>query len=490
MSNLQSGQFLTEAIHIVNQEGESLDISGIIKNFSLYESIYKKFSTAEISFIDGLNILKNYRFTGQEFIRISIKQREGTTDDELSSKEFSIDKTFRIFKAGYVERPKEMVQTYVLNLCDPRMFYATRTRISRTLRGAYSDMLGEVLMNDCHIRKDEFDQWEDSIPPNQQFIMPNWTVSKFIDFVCNNANIGPQASYKNGMFFFQTLNGGFRFKSIDTMCGEEFPIPFTYKPVNAHPTDDLDINAPGGLNSQIMQVSKPQLFDSLQGTIGGAYASSAKVYDPVKKIEEDVLYDMEETFGRSPLHVSGFPMTRTGKMLAQEQERVLTTDNMIDAFTSPAVTELDVDLPPNKSKDAVVIYDYTTNHDFDDSADITTDSVFQGQTFKTNARLERRALLEILQQHRIKITIPLRTDISVGTIVKLNIPEPESQADPSSSTKDTVNDNRYLITDMKITGSPLTKSGIINLECVKESYAKDISKATPLKTASGGSEFK
>ena len=96
MSSYKAGEFQTEALHIVNQEGESLDLSGIAISFRLYEDIEKKFVTGDVSMADGLNLLKNFRFTGQEFIRIAINQREGTCDDEFSDKKFSIDKTFRV----------------------------------------------------------------------------------------------------------------------------------------------------------------------------------------------------------------------------------------------------------------------------------------------------------------------------------------------------------------------------------------------------------
>jgi hypothetical protein len=221
--------------------------------------------------------------------------------------------------------------------------------------------------------------------------------------------------------------------------------------------------------------------------MGGAYASSAKVYDPIRKLEEDINYDMEETFARSKLHVSGYPMTRTSKMLQNNQERMLSTNNMQDKNVSPTVNEIGVDLPPNKSNTAVVVYDYTTNHDFDDSKDISTNSPFSGTTFKTNGLLERRALLEIFQQHRITVTIPLRTDLSVGTVIDLNIPEPELY-DDSSSPKDKINDHRYLIINLCVNANPIQRSGTLDLECVKESYAKDISKATPLADASRGEE--
>ena len=39
---------------------------------------------------------------------------------------------------------------------------------------------------------------------------------------------------------------------------------------------------------------------------------------------------------------------------------------------------------------------------------------------------------------------------------------------------------RYLITDLSIDGNPASKTGIINLECVKESYAQKIESAKPL----------
>ena len=39
---------------------------------------------------------------------------------------------------------------------------------------------------------------------------------------------------------------------------------------------------------------------------------------------------------------------------------------------------------------------------------------------------------------------------------------------------DKINDNRYLITDLAIHADPLGGEGVLDLECVKESYAKDI----------------
>jgi hypothetical protein len=62
-------------------------------------------------------------------------------------------------------------------------------------------------------------------------------------------------------------------------------------------------------------------------------------------------------------------------------------------------------------------------------------------------------------------------------IIKLQIPTPEVPGEGSKSDK--VNDDRYLITDLALNGDPTKKQGLLQLECVKESYAKKIEDAKP-----------
>ena len=93
-ANYVAGEFKIESFTLINQYQESLDIQSLVSNFKIYESIFSKFLTGEISLVDGLNLPKNFRMTGQEYLRISIRQKEGI--DEEADKEFSIDKTFRI----------------------------------------------------------------------------------------------------------------------------------------------------------------------------------------------------------------------------------------------------------------------------------------------------------------------------------------------------------------------------------------------------------
>jgi hypothetical protein len=481
--NRAGGVFTLDAINLVNQEGESVDIQNLVLNFRLYESIYNKFVTGDIHMIDGLDLLKNFKITGEEYIRIALKQIEGMQEEAPT--EFTIDRNFKVYKISAVNRIDQSTQSYVLKVCDPRMFTARNTRVSRVMRGSYDKMLQNVLINEGHMAIDEFVHWEDTKPENQQMVIPYWTIDKFIDFCVNNSDKGleDKAVYRNGMFFYETLNGGFCFKSIDEMFQQEFPLKFSYGSRQAdEDTADVDANASGGVNTVIEAIEVPQRADTLQGMVGGAYASTQITYDPIRKVEEIDLYSIDDLFKRNAdNHLSGHPMIRTGAIGEKEYfEKVLTTGNVLDSEVSPPVTEIDVDTNLGNKYDSLKINDTKMVHSFDNATQLDTDESFKGWSAKVDTgKLERRAMLEILQQNRIIITIPLRTDLSVGTIIQLDIPPPQSSTG-GVDISDKMNDNRYLITDICIHAVPSDKVGKLYVECVKESYAKKISDHTPL----------
>jgi hypothetical protein len=498
-----NNDFTLNAIHLVNQDGKSVDIGSLVQGFRLYESIYTKFVTADITLLDAVNLLKHYALTGQEFVRISFMH--GNTEDN-SEEVPIIDKTFRVYKVINITRIKETVQAYQLKLCEPQMVNSKTTRIEKVYRGSHSKMLNDVITKEMVVKDQEIEHWEDSEYDNHQFVAPRtMSANKFIDYITSIAGKGKSSSFKNPFFFYQTLMGGFNFKSLDNMVSgnlekttfesqssssasasvpkgkvtesnsmREFP-KLIFKPSTG--ADD----AP--LRTQIQSVSIPQKFDTLGGTIGGAYSSYQFSYDPISKIDMEDYYDMEETYGRAEKsHVSGKPMIRTERMLVEGggQELGLTTENSTsgDKFEAPPVLTKNINnmLAPNRQMTGCVITDYSFKHGFDNSDKYDTDEVFRSGEVLGNSTLERRAMMEILQQNRIKITIPIRSDLQVGQVIELAIPEPEIM-DEGSNTKDKINDNRYLLTDMMILGQPAEKLGHCNLELVKESYAKDTTKA-------------
>lgn len=472
--------FTVKACHIVNQEGMSNNIAGITVGFHIYESIKNKFLTADMIIVDGVNILKSFRFTGQEYVRLSIAH--GAVTDINPGP--TIDLNFRVYKMVNVIKANEFTQTYKLLLCDPTMFIGATTRISRVYRGSYSDMLFKLLNTDMSVPTKSIGHWEKTESDNNQFVCPNWKANTLINHFTETADKGNNSAWRKGMYFYQTMVDGFNFKSFDQMCsGEKSPLDdapleahtvkkFTYKPSSAQGEEQH--------RNQIFRVKRPQIFDTLLGTSAGTYASRLKTYDSVRKLESDEYFDIEETMGRNQNHVSVHPIIRTESMLSQSDghERAFTTGDVTgDDFPPVIDVPHQMQLAPNKQQDNLVIYDFNTNHDFDNASKVEDTEVFSGSRTKNNSKLERIALKNLLNQNRIEIIIPVRTDVSVGSIVDLVIPEPELQ-DDRAETKDKINDNRYLVVDLCLSANLQKGEGSLQLECVKESYAQEVTMET------------
>ena len=78
-------------------------------------------------------------------------------------------------------------------------------------------------------------------------------------------------------------------------------------------------------------------------------------------------------------------------------------------------------------------------------------------------------MLELLSQNVLKITIPYRQDVAVGTVINASIPTGKQ-----NEAQNTINDNRYLITKVRHQIAPLEYRGTMTIQCVKESLAADM----------------
>ena len=268
-----------------------------------------------------------------------------------------------------VNRNNQNIQTYVLHFIDPKFFTCHKTTLSKTLRGTYSGMLLKVLQENAgfkNLPKTAFDKWDESEPEHNQFIVPNWNVNKFIKFVCDTAEFKGNKTFKNSMFFYQTLNGQFRFDSFQSMTSREFPLRFSFMPRNNIDQTDEDINKEGsGLNTQILNYKIPQRFNTMKGLVSGAYASKLKTYDPVRKLEEETIYSISDVFsrGNEDGHVSSHPMIRPS-----DYETTFKASELVSSTQSPDISEEFVDLPPDQSYDSKILYRVNMTNSFSDEA--------------------------------------------------------------------------------------------------------------------------
>lgn len=468
----QRGQFKVHCITLANQEGETSDIQAAVGQIDLYENIFDTFITGTLRVFDGLNLLERFRVFGQEYVHIKISQYEGTGEE--AAKSYTIDKNLRIYKITDVDRVSSNLYTYLIHLVDPRMFFTRKARLSTTYRGAISDMIANLCIDKAHISKEEFDLFEETKPDNLQFIIPNWTVHQTIDYLTRESmTMDSDAVWSNPFFFYQTVNGGFRFASIDSMLQMKFPLEFTYNLARSTQVDSASKtleDKESGKATQILSVTTSKRFNIIEGLEMGMYAGRKNSYDMITKISKDVLFDLGEVYKRNPKgHLSGYPIVR----ISDDFEKIVEGGEVIDEDTPPDYREVDIDTNLTKSYDAHYKISQNMNHRFGVSDDYTANDVFRNIDFDSDSAdsFERNAMEKLLHQNVTRITIPGRTDIQCGLVLHAEIPM--VQVD-DNIVKNPFDDNQFLITGIKYEFKTATKESFCHLECVKESLAAEI----------------
>ena len=478
MAKNRPGSFVINNLTIVNQDKDAIGVSGICTDIKIYESIQNYFVKGKMTLVDGIGLIKNYKLVGQESLTIDIDTANG-----------NFRKVFRIYAIDNLAgNPVKQAMAYRIHFCDPKMITAKTKRLSKTLRGSFSSMLLQVLQEDAGFKSqrlitDTTDYWEETSPTNLQIVCPNWTVEKFIDVCVKNANRDSQDnSYKQSMFFYQTMNGSFRFCSFDTMVRElEEPVIFDMGTRQHIDNLEVDDDYPGiGPNTQIFGFIQPKRADILNGFTSGAYSSKQMTYDPIRKVIEDNVYSLSDSFKKeSQSHVSKFPLINL-----EDEEIVYGAERRESGASTYQLSEDFADLAPKDRFDSYLKYDVNPTNAFSDEAKLidTNSSETKTQQLGIEKRdtgdLERTSLLSTFNQNSMIASIPFRTNIECGTTVRLKFPPFQPQ--DNENDRDLMQDERYLVTHVRFHILPLDNSGTCNLTCVKESLAKDIREFFPL----------
>ena len=466
------GEIKLYACNLANQEGETIDLSTMAPQIDIYENIFETFITATVAITDALNVLERFRLFGSEYVHIKLAQVEGVGED--AAKEFTIDKNLRVYKISRNEKTVSSGQGYLLHLIDPRAFFTAKQRLSTTYRGAISDIIANLCVDKAHISKEEFDLFEATKPDNLSFTIPNWSVLETIQYLEKQAlTMDNSGVWANPFFFYQTVNGGFRFTSIDSMVQNKFPIEFTMNVARAADTDNTTPmeDKEKGVNSQILNVDIPKRFDMIEGVTQGAFAGRKDSYDLLTKISKEVIYNIDDVYKRSHGKI-GFPLIRT----EDDFEKVVRAEETIDEDTPPTFSEIDVDSALHKSYDSYFTRSYNMSHQHDNNDDYTSTEVFREVDFNSNSSesFERNSMIQMLHQNMFKITIPGRTDISTGMMLHAEIPMMQTDEVLKENPYD---DYQYLITGIKFEFKIADKESRCVIECVKHSNAAKIEDA-------------
>ena len=199
---------------ITTSSGLEVDISSSIINLTLYEDTTMTSVSGEIMLQDAFALSNIGPIIGQEYLKLKIRT------PSLTEEESTIDFTENVFLINSIQNRAAVgnnVQVYILNFTTSELVKNQRTKISRSLRGSYSDIVKKILTEDLDCKKDIY------IEPtsgNKKIVAPNMRPFDVIK-MASKESTSKLISYPTvpNYIFYETLKG-YHFRSLGSLYAQ------------------------------------------------------------------------------------------------------------------------------------------------------------------------------------------------------------------------------------------------------------------------------
>ena len=426
---------ITEITLVSFNKNASINLIDYFVEINLYESIFSPVVTGSILLSDSRNLASIFPLVGDEYLFINVKT-PSLTDI------YSIYKTFRIFSVenkNYVKDGSTVI--YELCIMSSEGFNDVLNPIYKSFEGTPSKIINDIFINYLQANRNITTGSKIKTPlsfleyPTNalKFISPGWTPIQCINWLAGKCL--PPAGKAANFLFWETTKG-FYFGSMDSILSnlEESSIgEYVYSEAYIKTLSvDEKYKAMFAIKSLSIETAVNQLDNTRLGYLASALLD-IDVYNKTYEIKE---YDHPSEFDKySHLNSNdSYPMFDT---------RILRNPYVykkINYSTPKLFTKID--------------------NNFD-------------QIPKTVFGNRRSNLLE-LSNFKMEVVIPGRTDIEVGSTIKIIFPKGEPGAltsqDKTSSKRDIAYTGYYLITNLSHKINP--KTHYVTMDVTKDSFSR------------------
>jgi hypothetical protein len=443
------GGNLSHRIILINNDGQGTDITRLVTEFSIYESIFNTTMSADFVIIDSLGLIDGASpLTGQELITIEFISNNTTLLGAAPAM------AFKVYKVDNKTELNPGTLVYSIHAASPEL----ELNLTRYVDTPYKDLTGDrtvdAILKKYIIPKNSskgvFYEPVDNVVTYTPVRHHPFDAIQVIGSESRSAENGDTSSY----FFYETRQG-FNFRTLSNLL-QQSP-----QNDNVSPTGELsyffsDPATESGKNlleRTIIGHTFLHNVDTLDSLTAGLYENDVVVVDTITKTFYETKFNYANNFNDLP-HITG-----GGKPLINlSQDRLLGSNMGGSAHNRLVFGSLTVD---GKSLGERI----TPTNDPD---------VFHGSERFTTVK-NTVAQIASLKQHGIQVTVPVNLNIYAGDIVNIFIPTYMMRENDMTTSfiKHYGNSPGFLVTSISTT---YTKNGdyISSMECVKESFATDL----------------
>jgi len=388
-----AGDVSIEKCDIFTSGGLRQDIAAQVIAIAVHEDIFSPFISGSLTVRESFDLVNLFPFVGEEMVEIEIVT---PTLDENKN----IRGIFYIYKMTDRVLLGDKLVAYVLHFISPEAIIDLNKKISKVYSGTPEEIIKSLLTDNVNGLQTKKEIFVEPTDKQIKFISNFWSPSKCINWVTDSAVNKNDAP--NYVFFENRF--GFYFISLDTLYANGLYQSFTK---DGYTRDSLP-NGGDARNVEedfrrIDEITIPVGYDYMSKIRGGMYSSKLISYDLNRKIYNSRNYNIRDKYEK----------------LNHLNKNKLIGDNAIFRANS-------------------LILNYPRHN-----------ANFSGFDDATNYKYaqERISLMNLAEASKIEITVPGRSDYTVGqkVSVTLNKIQPVSKEDDNQDIVDKMFSGFYII---------------------------------------------
>lgn len=300
-----AGEYILEVCEIYTTSGLVLDMTDQFASVNIYEDIYKKSLTGDISFVDTNNLITNAPIIGQEKLKLKLITPMA---NESEGRKVSIDFTdtpLYIYKINSKIPVNDKTTTYTLSFTTPEYIRNNRTRIQSSYEGEPSEEIIKEIIRDPELldSKKEFFFEKTS---NKFKVVGN--SQRPLDFIAGLSRrcLSRDYDFAPTYLFYETVKGLF-FRTLDGMMDRKNP-RMVFREVTPNLMDEEDRSKgidPSKTINNILNYEVSSAIDTMQNMRKGMYGSKLFLLDLHNKHYDTFEYNYLDDFDED-VHVDKF----------------------------------------------------------------------------------------------------------------------------------------------------------------------------------------
>jgi hypothetical protein len=388
------GDFELSKAELITSSGMVIDLSASIINITIFEDTTMSSITGDILLQDSFGLTSVGPIIGQEYLKLQIKTPSLTDKDQI------IDFTENVFIVNSLESRVEVgnsVTAYLLNFTSSEIVRNARTKVSRSLKGSYSEIV-KVMLGEVECKKK---MYIEPTAGSKRIVAPNIRPFDVIKMAMKQSisNFTTKSNY----LFFETLKG-YHFRSVQSMYAQ----PSTQTYTTFVSGSSVDKGGVTNIEKELANVIDFEIIEnpnSIVNYTGGTFASNLIVHDIFSKTYKKYKYGIFDEF-RKENHITQYH--KKNKIDFPIYSHVFVDDQERSVQDFPART----------------FVTSTSNLGDKDAENSTENNTFPFTPQNAQDWLQRRVSQKIQLEQGLLVNILTHgnTIVSAGDIVRLDLP--------------------------------------------------------------------